>query len=110
MKFKDLEEGKKYIIASPYNHNYAVRDGLLYNITNDEFSSMCFCTAANTEFIEVVEYVSFEEAVEHMKKGKNANYENYLICTIIDDAIYHSVSGAPLFFKTEYLEPKWILL
>ena len=118
MKFKDLEEGKKYnafnqgnpITENGLNIIYTLRDKLLFSMSRYDFSPFQNNHIAILEFEEIVEYVSFEEAVKHMKKGKNASYENYLICTIIDDIIYRSVSGAPLIFKTELLEPKWILL
>ena len=109
MKFKDLEEGKKYE-AETHLSIYTKKDGLLYNLSASCYSDMRFSVAHRTDFEEVVEYVSFQEAVNHMKKGGKAKFEGaeYRIqntCIGFGSDYFVSADMELVFF-----EHKWILL
>lgn len=126
MKFKDLEEGKEYSMDyQSFSDNqlitYVKKDGLLYNKDELRFSSMSCKELLHINFREKIKYVTFKEAIEHMKKGGKCQnlytgisdtsplktewyiFENALTwCQ--DHCMEHPI------FNLCYLEPKWVLL
>ena len=119
MKFKDLEEGKEY---KAHNIRWKFVNDTLFRYLQDDWR-VCqwkYNELLTVDFEEVVAYVSFQEAVEHMKKGCKAKfyYENDDIISsdyIMEQDKYgyyilrkenHSVVA----FCDEHLKPKWILL
>jgi hypothetical protein len=116
MKFKDLEEGKKYKVIinneSTEKTIYSIKDKLLYvkdNLGEEHFSKHSHESISEVDFEEVIEYVSFEEAVKHMKKGGKAKFEcvEYRIqngCIGYGYDYFVSADMELVFFK-----PNWIL-
>jgi hypothetical protein len=114
MKFKDLEEGKNYKLTRLNKQTsegyYIIKDKLLWSCNAKRFTGFTHEEISNADFEEVVEYVSFEEAVKHMKKGNKAKFEGaeYRIqsgCIGYGYDYFVSADMELVFFK-----PKWILL
>ena len=129
MKFKDLKEGKKYKAIAPNGKEYVytVSNGLLW-LCGEGFSKIRLKEINEMEFKECLpynpaDYKTFDEAVEHMKRGKYC----YNLHTGIPSAERKSLAtkwylhrnalmlfdnGMPrtFIFNLDYLKPKWILV
>ncbi|KYH35846.1 hypothetical protein CLTEP_02390 [Clostridium tepidiprofundi DSM 19306] len=72
MKFKDLEEGKKYETDS--GTLYRIKEGGLYDVNSDRYTICSMKSIMNMNFTEVPSYVSWEEALKYMLKGGKARF------------------------------------
>ncbi len=106
MKFKDLKEGKLYKIKGKAPL-FTIKDGMLFSITLDRYSSYTFRDLVEVEFEDHIDYVSVGMAIEHMEAGGIASYNGSKI-TIKNGTLY-SINAGPIVFNTMLLEPKWVL-
>ena len=112
MRFKDLVEGKVYNISNSNNNlSYKLVDNLLFNIEENEYSYNSMIEIAHHDFTEVIEYHTFEEAIEHMKKGGKTTFNNkiYMIGEY-EYLQYSPIKNYTPTFRLDMLKPKWQLL
>lgn len=97
MKFKDLIEGKVYVIKDSGIHKYELKEGLLWNKTTNEFSADPVRDVAKWRFEEFEEHYTFDQAKKDcMETGQKyvvmGNEEPIITMEIIDgDVILFSL-------------------
>lgn len=109
MKFKDLEEGKEY---RGRNIRWKFVNDTLFCYLQDDWI-VCqwkYNELLTIDFEEVIEYVSFREAVEHMKKGGKAKFEGIEFFISNTENICVVSNHYKAYLNIKLLEPKWILL
>jgi len=110
MKFHELEEGKKYR-SSAEQEPLELKNGLLWYVNLKEYAVLRMDYVAEMNFEEVIEYVTFEEALEHMKNGGRAEFDQR--CYEFDKygfLQYSPIQPYSSSLKLDMLEPKWQLI
>lgn len=129
MKFHEMKEGKEYNgkAVNGTTYKYKIKNGLLW-LCGEGFSKLTAKYISTMEFTEFLpydpaDYKTFEEAVEHMRKGGHC----FNLYTGIPTSLHSSLQTKwyihqnalmwlehdvprSFMFNIDYLEPKWILL
>lgn len=127
MKFKDLkEDGTEYMIKSVLVYTKYIKiDGGLWCVATDAWCTFDMGKIMRLEFEEVVNYVTVEEAFEHMD-GLSLNFAKFNGVTYTTKGnvfreVKHLIkgeNGCPVIsfldcnaaFTSDMLQPKWVLL
>jgi uncharacterized membrane protein YjfL (UPF0719 family) len=109
-----IEKNSPLVIRTDSNL-YTKKDGLLFNLTINNFDEYyAIRTISKINFEEIIEYVTYQEAFEHMKNGGVAVHGKFAYKFIAmslhcKHTTYNDSYGLAE-VNTSMLEPKWQLL
>jgi len=110
MKYEQLENGKKYrMIGVNSKLTYTFKNNRLFLNVNERIVSEPYDQVMSADYEEVLQYVAFDKAIEHMQQGYVALLyrDNYWLNNGM--LMYYSDDTAVI-TRVELLAPKWILL
>ena len=112
-RFKDLVEGKKYSCNKSINI-FTKKDGLLYSLTIGGFSNYTMSHVSKMNFEEVIEYVTYVEAVKVIANGGIASFrgENYFMneMGLVSQGNYPFSIGALVLTNDMLTKKEWIII